>query len=202
MTYIVGLTGGVGSGKSTVADFIKECHIPIIDADVIAREQVLPGTPSYQKILERYGTSFLDDQKQLDRKKLGEVIFNHPADRIWLEQLLHPAINQEIKQRLEKIQAPYCLIIIPLLAENYETYQDLLDYVIAIDVPKETQLARVKQRDNLSEDLIHKILKAQTSNDARLAIADAVITNTSDKATLKKEVIALHQEIMNRVTSA
>lgn len=196
MTFVVGLTGGLGAGKSAVANYFAELGVPIIDADVIAREIVTPSRLAYQKILAKYGNSLLDDNKHLNRQKLRDIIFHQPEERLWLEQLLHPEINQVIRDEVQKITAPYCLVVIPLLAENFTEYASLLDFIVVVDVPKAVQIERIQERDNTTKAFIEKMLNAQTTNEARLAIADVIITNTGDKNALKQEVIKLNKQIL------
>jgi dephospho-CoA kinase len=196
MTFVVGLTGGLGVGKSTVANYFEELGVPIIDADVIAREVVEPDNFAYHQIIARYGDGILDPQKHLNRQQLRDIIFHQPFERLWLEQLLHPEINQAIRKQVQSITAPYCVLVIPLLAENFSDYRDLLNFIIVVDIPPAVQISRIKDRDGTEEALIQKMIQAQAEGRERLAIADTIITNTGDKNALKETVAHLNKQIL------
>lgn len=188
--WILGLTGGIGSGKSAAADAFAELGIETIDADHAARWVVEPGRPALAKIFERFGESVLLDDGQLNRAALREHIFAEPEQRQWLEALLHPLIRTEIKQFLGAAQSPYAILVSPLLIESdqYKTVQR----VLVVDVPSEVQMARALQRDQVSETQLRAIMQAQLERDERLKYADDVLCNAADKAALQREVARLH----------
>lgn len=195
MSYIVGLTGGIGSGKSTIADLFAQLGVPVVDADIVAREVVAPGSPLLAQIVAYFGAHILLANGELDRAKLRQCIFACEQDKHWLNQLLHPAIRQTMLQQLAQQQAPYVLWVVPLLIENQlMTY---CDRILVVDVLPETQLARVKQRDQNDETLIKQIMAAQVSRSQRLAVADDVITNDldldSNQHNIQQQVQTLHQ---------
>ncbi len=187
---VVGLTGGIGSGKSTVADLFSECGIDIIDADLIAREVVMPGEPALQQIVDHFGSNILDKHGCLRRHFLRELIFANPRERNWLEQLLHPLINERIRNRLSTSRSPYCILMSPLLLETGQ--KELIDRVLVVDASRETQLQRAMARDDSSRKTIEAILDAQLSRQARLEAADDVIQNDGHIDELKAQVEALN----------
>lgn len=186
----IALTGGIGSGKSTVAKLFAELGVKVIDADVIAHELVEPTTYAFNKIIDHFGSECLADDGTLDRQRLRDLIFANPDERHWLESLLHPLIHDEMKRQADAIMAPYCLLVIPLLAEVGR--YPWLNRVIVVDAPEATQIERIHDRDKLSKAQIATILQSQASREQRLALADDVIVNDGDLANLKKQVAELH----------
>lgn len=186
----VGLTGGIASGKSTVAQHFETLGVPVLRTDAIARELTAPNTPALEQIKQHFGESYLSAQGTLDRKKLGRYIFSHPDERRWLEQLLHPRIRDVIKAQLRTLKAPYCIIEIPLLTESKNI--DYVDRVLVVDAPKDLQIQRLQQRDQASQEEIENILAAQSSREARLKRADDVILNDGDAAMLLPQIEKLH----------
>jgi len=186
---VVGLTGGIGSGKSLVAARFADLGVPVIDTDLIARELVMPGTPALARIAERFGEAILQADGSLDRGALGRRVFDDPQARHWLEQLLHPLIRDTVSERIAGIDAPYCLVVIPLLVETGRWA--VLDRVLVVDVPEQTQLRRTMARDGLDEARVRAILAAQCSRDARLSAADDVIVNDGDPADLDPVIARL-----------
>lgn len=189
----VGLTGGIASGKSTVARLFHGLGRPIIDADLLAREVVQKGSPGLLAVREAFGPSVLTSNGELDRKALRARVFNEPGKRKTLESILHPLIrarSDQLEQQARSSGAPYVIFEIPLLLETGR-YQDM-DTVLVVDVPEHTQIERVMQRDNCSAEQASKILAAQTSREARLEIADDVITNTGSLRELEGAVQELH----------
>lgn len=186
----IGLTGGLASGKSTVAARFAARGAPIIDTDLIARELVEPGLPALQLIHDAFGTAALTAQGRLDRVWLREQVFTDPAQRQRLEALLHPLIHQEVVSRLPTLQGAYCIIVIPLLLECAQSYP--IDRVLLVDVPEPLQYQRAAARDGLSPALIAAILASQATRALRLAAADDVIVNDKDLTDLDAQVAQLH----------
>jgi dephospho-CoA kinase len=188
---VIAVTGGIGSGKSTVADLFKEKGVPVIDTDIIARQLVQPDSPLLQQIVTEFGSDYLDAEGQLKRKALRELIFNDAAARNKLEALLHPPIHAEVSTQLAKIDAPYCLLLIPLLARSKQRYP--YDRVLVIDAPEAIQLQRTVQRDQQDPALIQQIIASQTPRHELLALADDVLDNSGDMTALATAVNKLHQ---------
>lgn len=189
---IIGLTGGIGSGKTAVSDAFARRGAPVIDTDIIAREVVAPGQPALAEIVAQFGPACVDSQGSLDRAYLRQVVFAEPALRRRLESILHPRIRQALRERLTVIKAPYCLVVVPLLVETGMT--DMADRILVVDVPAAFQIQRVMARDNVTEDQARHVLAAQASRAQRLALADDVIDNSGDLASLDVQVAALHQK--------
>ncbi len=195
MTYIVGLTGGIGSGKTTIANLFANLGVPLVDADVVAREVVEKDSPLLSKIVEHFGPQILTKQGELNRAALREIVFHHDEEKQWLNNLLHPAIRERMKQQLSEQTAPYTLFVVPLLIENKLTA--LCDRILVVDVSPQTQLARSAQRDNNNFEQIQRIINSQVSQQERLQWADDVINNDADLAQnlphLQQKVLELHQ---------
>jgi len=189
--WILGLTGGIGSGKSAVAQHFIDLGIHLVDADHAARWVVEPGRPALAKIVERFGPRVLQADGSLDRTALRQLVFQDEAQRRWLEGLLHPLIFQEIAQYLARAESPYAVLVSPLLVESGQ--HRITQRVLVIDAPEQLQLQRSMARDNSSEEQIRAILKAQASREERLRHAHDVLTNDKDLTWLKGEVERLHQ---------
>ena len=192
MTKIIGLTGGMGSGKSTVSGFFSQMGVPIIDADQIAHRLVQKDTSCYTQIVTHFGALILNPDKSLNRSLLKEIIFNDPLQKKWLEELLHPRIHDEIVSQISLVKFSYCIVVIPLLVETFDQYKSILDRILVIEVPGDTQIERLVNRDKAHADLLHKIITAQATSDMRLDIADDILYNNEDEATLLVKVKALH----------
>ncbi len=187
---IVGLTGGIGSGKSTVAQFFRECGITVIDADKISH-QLLASDPAIEKkIAQRFGNSILQANGSLDRIQLRERVFRSKPDRLWLEALLHPIIKSEIIKLAAAAKTPYLIVEIPLLIEAQ--FQDAVQRVLVVDCPEELQIQRVAKRDATPVDIIKAIIQNQASRNERLQHAHDVLVNEEDLETLRKKVQLLH----------
>jgi dephospho-CoA kinase len=190
----VGLTGGIGSGKSTVANLFAELGVPIIDADRVAREVVEPGERALEEVVAAFGPGVLEPTGRLDRAALRARIFANEQDRTRLEAILHPRIRARMETLAEEASAPYCVLCIPLLVETRQL--DLVDRVLVVDAPEELQVARVCARDGLAADSVQAILRAQAPREARLAAADDVVRNGGDVADLRRQVEALHRRYL------
>ncbi len=193
--FIVGLTGGIGSGKTTVANIFAAYGVTLIDADIIARDIVKPQTPALVKIVERFGNNYLGADGYLDRAKLREKVFNDSTAKQWLNNLLHPLIRSTIGKELSAAKSAYCLLIAPLLIENKLTHY--VNRVLVVDVDEKTQLTRAMLRDNNSQTLIKNIMKSQLPRQERLAVADDIIDNTVALDKVHKQVEKLHQFYLN-----
>ncbi|NLY13534.1 MAG: dephospho-CoA kinase [Gammaproteobacteria bacterium] len=188
--WILGLTGGIGSGKSAAAEAFAELGIETIDADHAARWVVEPGRPALAAIVDRFGEAVLQADGQLNRAALRERVFADPQQRQWLEKLLHPLIRAEISSFLSAAQSPYAILVSPLLIESGQ--HKTVQRVLVVDVPSELQMARAVQRDQVSEAQLRAIMQAQLDRDERLKYADDVLCNAADKAALQREVQRLH----------
>ena len=193
--FTVGLTGGIGSGKSTVADCFAALGMPVIDTDVIARELTAPGGAGLEAIRAVFGATVMQADGTLDRAALRRRVFADSAARHQLEAILHPRIRQVVEQKLATLTAPYALIVIPLLVET-GGYRDVLNRVLVVDCPEAVQIARVMARSGLAHGEIKAILAAQAGRAERLAVADDIIVNTASLEALRAEVAALHQRYL------
>lgn len=198
---VIGLTGGVGSGKSLVSGLFAELGAPIIDADLIARELVAPSGEALAEIVAQFGTDMLTPQGELDRRRLRERVFSDASARQRLEGILHPSVRRRIVQRLDALRAadpsvPYCIVVIPLLVEA--GMADLVDQVVVVDCDPELQLQRVMQRDQCTREQAAAIVQAQLSRERRLARAHIVIDNSEDREAVKRQVHQLHGQWSQR----
>lgn len=189
--WILGLTGGIGSGKTAVADHFASLGVHVVDADQAARWVVEPGRPVVAQIVAHFGEGILLPGGGLNRPALRERIFDNPAERQWLEQLLHPLIRAEVAQHLALAESPYAIMVSPLLIESGQYRQ--VDRVLVVDVPESLQVARTAARDQTSEEQVRSILKVQAAREERLKHADDVLVNDRELAWLKGEVERLHR---------
>jgi len=191
---VIGLTGGIASGKSTACACFESLGIPVIDADIIARQLVQPGQAALQQITQRFGNTILTTTGELNRAALRDIVFNDSTARLDLEAILHPLIRAEMQQQIDSIDAPYCVLAIPLLIETGQS--DLVDRILVIDTDKDLQQQRLQQRDNLDDRAINAIMQAQVSRDQRLAAADDIVTNNGTVAALQTRLQRLHQRYL------
>ena len=196
MTLVVGVTGGIGSGKSAVTRRLEQHGITVVDADVVARIVVEPGKPALTQIAEHFGADILQADGTLDRPALRARVFQDESERRWLERLTHPLIGQEIIDQISASRSPYTVLSSPLLLDTSQ--KALVECVVVVDVPEATQIARTAQRDNNDEAQVKRIMAAQLSRDARLALADIVIDNSGSLADLELQVDELHKEFLAR----
>jgi dephospho-CoA kinase len=192
--FVVGLTGGIGSGKTAVSDRFKAKGITVVDADVVAREVVEPGTAALASIAGHFGQDILRADGTLDRAALRTKVFQDDSERQWLERLLHPLIGESIFNQLAAATSPYAIFVSPLLIETSQ--RQLAQRILVVDVPVETQIARTMQRDNNDEAQVRAIVAAQATREQRLAHADDVIVNDQGLAHLDSEVERLHQQYL------
>lgn len=195
---LIGLTGGIGSGKTAVSDLLGELGAGIIDTDLISHQITAPGGKAIPLIAKAFGADFIDPQGALIRPKMRAVVFEDPNARKVLEQITHPLIQEETSKQalqLAKSGAPYLVFVVPLLIES-GSWIKLIDYLVVVDCPEETQIQRVMHRNNMTRSDVENVLKAQTSRDARLAAANAVIENQGSLDELKSAVQNLHQQLL------
>ena len=191
----VGLTGGIGCGKTTVTNLFIELGVSVIDADDIAHMLVRPGQPALQIIAEQFGSEFLLANGELSRDKLRSHIYNNPKDKTKLESILHPLVFEKMQQELNKLDAPYGILSIPLLFET--NFQHHVDYVVVIDCDESTQIERVKLRDNLPIEEVKSIISTQCTRAFRLEKADEIINNNGPLETLAPQIERLHEKFLN-----
>jgi dephospho-CoA kinase len=190
MPYVIGLTGGIGSGKSTVAEIFRRLGATIIDTDALSHALTRPGQPGLQAIVEAFGRELLDPQGRLDRARLRRLVFSDENARHRLEALLHPLIRQEVDRALGAATGPYVILVVPLLAET-DGWRERVDRVLVVDCPEEEQIRRTMARSQLSREEVQAIMAAQASRARRLALADDVIVNNGSVADLEEAVRAL-----------
>lgn len=191
MPYIVGLTGGIGSGKSAAADRFAAAGIDQVDADLASRAVVEPGMPALDAIAAHFGSDILQPDGTLDRTQLRHRVFADPGERKWLQGLLHPLINRYIRERIETSTSPYTMLVNPLLIESGQ--HAWCDRILVIDVPREVQISRTMARDNNTREQVENILNAQANRETRLAAAHDVVVNDQNLGHLHTEVDKLHR---------
>lgn len=191
---VIGVTGGIGCGKSTICREFAALGAPVIDTDEVAREVVAPGTEGLAAIVAEFGPSLLTPEGTLDRRRLRGIVFADEAKRRWLETLLHPMIRRRTAEHVGAVEFPYCLVCIPLLVER--SGGNRVDRVLVIDCPPEVQVARVMARDKLTVPEVEAIIRTQASRSARLAAADDVIENVGDVETLRPAIETLHRRYL------
>ena len=194
---IIGLTGGIGSGKSAVSDKFKSLGITVVDADVAARTVVEPGQPALAEIERHFGSNILNQAGVLDRAQLREIMASDSEERVWLESVLHPKIGEQIAKELNESTSPYTIYVAPLLLETNS--QKMCSRVLVVDVPKEIQIQRTVERDKVSEIQIEKIVAVQMERKERLEKADDVLVNTGTIKELEEQVVKLHQKYLEMV---
>ena len=193
---VIGLTGGIGSGKSTVARMFGALGVHWVDADDVARQVVEPGTQALRAIADHFGERILQGNGELDRAALRQKVFEDPEQRRWLEGLLHPIIRQELIRQLspEDYNLPYVMLVSPLLLETNQ--HELVERIVVVDVPEETQINRTMARDGNSREQVERILAAQMPRVARREKADAIINNAQPLERVEASVHALHQRFL------
>lgn len=191
----VGLTGGIGSGKSTVAEIFSELGITVIDADRIAHQLTQSGTECFNEIIRLFGKEYIAESGELNRKKIAESVFSDPAKKIALENILHPKIKQRMIQEAKKVKhSSYIIFSVPLLFES--NFTDLIDKSVVIDADDAVRIERIKRRDGRTEEQIRQIMKHQIDRNTRLQQADDILHNNGDIDSLRDSVIDLHQKYL------
>jgi len=193
MNMVVGITGGIGCGKSSVTDLLKKLNVDIVDADIIAREIVEPGKFALKKIVEHFGTEILLPDGSLDRAQLRVIIFSKKEKKDWLEELLHPLIKDEIRAQIKSANSKYVVVSSALLLETRQ--KDLVDIVVVVDIPETLQIERTTLRDGNSSELVKKIMDSQINRGERLSRADIVIDNSDSLDKLKLKIKELHSDL-------
>ena len=196
----IGITGGIASGKTTVADFFADLGVPVIDTDVIAREVVTRGAPALVQIRDTFGDAVFSEDGSLDRQAMRRLVFSDADERLQLEGILHPRIREAAVARAQAVTAPYMVIVVPLLVES--PMQELMDRILVVDCSEDVQLSRLKARDAENEEQARRMIAAQASRDERLAIADDVVLNDADLDETRTKVEALHEEYLELSKSA
>lgn len=192
--FKVGLTGGIGSGKTSVCKVFADCGIDIIEADDVSREVVVLGSPCLDAIHKHFGDDILLDDGNLNRAALRERIFNNAEEKHWLEQLLHPAIRKRIIEKLEESSSAYCILSSPLFFETNQ--QVLVDRTLIVDVPEEIQLARASTRDDVDQKQIRAIMDSQIARNKRLELADDIIDNSGSFEFAREAALELHNHYL------
>lgn len=193
-SFIVGVTGGIGSGKTVVTDFLSQQGIIIIDADVASRTIVQPNQPALKDIETRYGSTILLNNGSLDRRQLRRIIFNDQDEKMWLENLLHPKINELIGQQLSEAKSPYVVLVSPLLIEIEQ--HKMVDRILVVDISEALQLERSMLRDSMTQQQAQSIINSQVCREKRLKLADDVIDNNGTLIDLYESLIKLHQRYL------
>lgn len=190
----IALTGGIGSGKTSIASIFKSLGVPIIDSDTISKEIILPGKPCFKDIVNEFGEEILTNKGTIDRYKLRDIIFNNDKARIKLENITHPIIFKNIDIQTSLINYPYCLVIVPLLIETKSV--KYFDKVLLVDTFKNIQFERVSKRDSMSPTLLRKIIKIQATRSERLKYADDIIENNNEIGNLNEYINILHKKYL------
>jgi len=194
--YVVALTGGIAAGKSAVSRRFEALGIHVYDADVAAREVIAPGSEGLAAIAAHFGAEVLDAKGQLDRAAMRQRVFANEPERRALEAITHPRIRGWLRERVLADRGPYCMLAIPLLAENHDHYR-WVDRVLVVDVPESVQLERLLQRDGIDEALARRMIERQARREQRLALAHDVIENSGDESALDKAVVELHARYLS-----
>ena len=193
MSYVIGLTGGIGSGKTLVSDRFAELGVPIIDTDLIARTVVEQGQATLKALIDQFGETILLANGHLDRAQLRDIAFASPQAKQALDNITHPAIRQETYQQIESVTRPYCLVVVPLLKAN-SAFIEFMQRVLVVTANRETKIERVKKRSQLSSEEVVKIMSTQLDDSERLSFADDIINNDSSIESAYQQVDSLHAQ--------
>ena len=196
MTYVIGVTGGIGSGKTLVSNRFSEFNVPIIDTDIIARKIVEPGQPCLQKLTDQFGSSILLNDGTLNRSALREIAFSSESKKQALDDITHPIIRQETYSQIEMVSTPYCLVVVPLLQAD-SAFIKFMHRVLVVTAKRDVKIERVKKRSQLSKEQIIKIMNTQLDDSERLSFADDVINNDSSIESAYQQVDSLHAQYLD-----
>ena len=186
----LGLTGGIGVGKTIASNYFQKLGVPVIDL-------VVPGSKVLMEIVAAFGDEVLTEEKELNRKKLSQIVFSNPPYRRKLESILHPKIKELTLQQVQGLNTPYCVLVVPLLIET--DFIELVDRILVVDAPDDKRIKWIKERSDMSESDITQIIAAQTSREKRLAVADYVIVNDGSITDLENKALEIHQQILSEV---
>lgn len=193
----VGLTGGIGCGKSAAAEYFQsEYDIPVIDADRIAHQLTQAGEPALQRVVEKFGRKVLCEDGSLNRKLMRSLIFQDAHKKKMLEDILHPVIRQQMLHQTKSLQTSYCILVIPLLIES--GMQDIVDCIVVIDCPLDTQIQRVIYRNQYDAEEVRKIIASQCTRQKRLEVADIIVNNDRDTESLRRNIKSVHLELLGK----
>ena len=192
--FVVGLTGGIGSGKSAATAYFEKLGIDIVDADEVARDVVAPGSEGLKEIVNRFGNSILLEDGNLNRAALREKVFSDINEKNWLNNLLHPLIRLRMQHLISESTSPYCILSVPLLVENKLT--EMCNYVVVVDCPETMQLERALKRDGSTEETIRNIMASQATRNERIEAADAVLDNSTTLSALSAQIADLHNTLL------
>ena len=196
MAYVIGVTGGIGSGKTLVSDRFSEFDVPIIDTDIIARKIVEPGQPGLEKLTDQFGSSILLDDSTLNRSALREIAFSSESNKQALDDITHPIIRQETYSQIEMVSTPYCLVVVPLLKAD-SAFIKFMHRVLVVTAKRDVKIERVKKRSQLSKEQILKIMNTQLDDSERLSFADDVINNDNSIKSAYQQVDSLHAQYLD-----
>ena len=197
--FSVVLTGGIGSGKSTVGNMFQDLGVLVLDADHITHDLLGADSPIASLLSDHFGSEIIEPNRAINRTLLGDIIFASPEKRKWLENIIHPRVYAKLRELALQSEAPYCLMLIPLLFETH--HEDDFDTVLVVDIPAPVQIARVKARTGFSDEKIQQIIAAQISREERLEKADDVLDNTGDLQALRERVLGLHEKYLGLARS-
>ena len=195
---VVGLTGGIGSGKSAVTKIFEGLGVKVVDADVASRQPVMKGEPALKKIAEKFGANILTSEGELDRRKLREIIFNDNSAKDWLENLLHPLIHQILIDDLTSASSSYAILVSPLLFETNQ--KDLCSKTIVVDTSEDRQIDRTSKRDNVDPDQVKLIIDSQIDRKSRNELADIIILNDGSLQDLEEKVKKFHEDLEREIS--
>ena len=198
---IVALTGGISSGKTTVANLFEQQSIDVIDTDQLAREGIAPNQPAWREIVDHFGDAICQADQQINRQKLRHIIFADPNEKAWLENCLHPQIRQAARHAIAHSQSPYCLLVIPLLNADTQKHYPPFGRILLVDLPTDLQSQRLQQRDGIDSQPAAQMIAAQPSREMRRTLADDIIDNSASQTQLTQTVSALHQRYLALASS-
>jgi len=196
LTFVVGLTGGIGSGKTVVSDYLAEVGVSIIDTDIIARSVVEPGQPTLEKLVQAFGEGILQDDGRLDRAALRTLAFSSAEHKAQLDAITHPAIRAETLKQITENEYPYCVVVVPLLVPGSQ-FALLMQRTLVVTADHDTKITRVMKRNNISKQEVERIMKTQISDEERLAFADDVIVNNGTIEQAQQQAESLHQKYLD-----